>query len=50
MTKWIDRNRQARQFQYENRIYFSLLRGLMMSADHIASIKGQSIYPLLFHD
>ena len=37
MTRWLDRNNQTKDFSYKQREYSSLLRGLTMSADHIAS-------------
>ena len=37
MASWLGRDAQAKQFAYKQREYVSLLRGLVMSADHIAS-------------
>lgn len=37
MTRWLDRSNQTKDFSYKQREYASLLRGLTMSADHIAS-------------
>jgi CRISPR-associated endonuclease/helicase Cas3 len=37
MTRWLQRDTQAEHFPYKQREYVSLLRGLIMSADHIAS-------------
>lgn len=37
MTRWLDRNCQTEDFPFKQREYASLLRGLTMSADHIAS-------------
>lgn len=37
MTRWLDRSNQTRDFSFKQREYASLLRGLTMSADHIAS-------------
>lgn len=37
MTRWLERNSQTEDFPFKQREYVSLLRGLTMSADHIAS-------------
>jgi len=37
ITKWLQRWTQTKDFSYKEREYFSLLRGIMMSSDHIAS-------------
>jgi len=37
VQKWLRRDIQTKVFTYEQREYVSLLRGLMMSSDHIAS-------------
>ena len=37
METWLNRSDQIESFPYEKREYISLLRGLTMSADHIAS-------------
>ena len=42
MVRWLRRDSQAKQFRYKQREYASLLRGLMMSADHIASATSGS--------
>jgi CRISPR-associated endonuclease/helicase Cas3 len=44
---WLQRDEQTKYFDYKQREYVSLLRGLMMSADHIASASNYMPMPIL---
>jgi CRISPR-associated endonuclease/helicase Cas3 len=44
IERWLQRDSQATTFSYEQREYVSLLRGLMMSSDHIGSALPNSNY------
>ncbi|HEY1248708.1 MAG TPA: CRISPR-associated endonuclease Cas3'', partial [Nitrososphaera sp.] len=46
IKKWLKRGRQPNVFSYQEREYFSLLRGLTQSADHIASATRGEFLPV----
>jgi CRISPR-associated endonuclease/helicase Cas3 len=46
MTSWLERNSQPEDFSFKQREYASLLRGLTMSADHIASASNYTSIPI----
>jgi len=42
---WLDRGKQSRKIDFEKRLYASLLRGLLMSCDHIGSSNVRFVVP-----